>query len=234
MMGDRDVLKEVVSELYRAPSSAIGADFSLRHPRFSRSAGRGILAAAIQRRFGFYVPQAFSAATYGELESALFGVDGKAAGEPANGDVGGGHHVRTALNEPPVGTAPGAALSVGVDIEMIENLPDVGDYWTSDFYRTHFTGAEIAYCIRQEHPRMHFAARWCAKEALAKCDPRFLTVDPATLQVSLEENGRPVLEWIRGKQVERLPHALSLTHTPLLAAAVVAAHLAPIASTVSR
>jgi phosphopantetheine--protein transferase-like protein len=220
-MDNRDALKEVISELYRAPSGTIGATFPLRHPRFPGSAGRGILAAAIQRRFGFFAPQAFSAATYGELEAALFGGNGTGHKEPAATDPEESPRSDSPSFEPPPGL-PDAALSVGIDVEMIENLPEVADYWTADFYRTHFTAAEIAYCIRQEHPRMHFAARWCAKEALAKCDSRFLAVDPATLQISFTANGRPVLEWIRDGRTERLPYALSLTHTPLLAAAVVA------------
>ena len=227
MMGDRDALKEVVSELYRAPVSAIGNEFPLRHPRFSGSAGRGILAAAIQRRFGFYAPQAFSAANYGDLESALFGPNGEAASAATGVDAGAVHRVQPTPDEAAIGNTAGAALSGGIDIEMIENLPEVSDYWTADFYRTHFTSPEIAYCVRQDHPRMHFAARWCAKEALAKCDAGFLNVDPATVQVSFGPNGRPVLERIRGNLPERLPHALSVTHTPLFAAAIVALPVGP-------
>lgn len=231
-MSDPEALRELVSQLFKADVGTIGPDFPLRHPRLQGSAGRGLLAAAIRRRFGVHVPQAFSAATYGELEVAMYGAgtgaldvaappvsrgSNGAAGRPLN--VSGGH----------------AGLAVGVDIEMVENLPEAADFWTNDFYRAHFTSDEIAYCARQEQPRMHFAARWSAKEALAKCDVRFLTADPTTLQVSFED-GRPVFDWIRSGRAERLPHALSLTHTSLLAAAVVAvsAATAPDAATVSR
>jgi phosphopantetheine--protein transferase-like protein len=224
-MSDRDALKEIVSRLYRTPAGDIGDDFSLRHPQLKGSAGRGLLAAAIKRRLGSYVPQAVSAATYGELEAAMFGGNGHYAATitgvsardraAAVADVKGAEPVRAPL-------AAASNLSVGVDIEMIDSLPEADDFWRSDFYLTHFTQTEIAYCVRQVNPRMHFAARWCAKEALAKCDPAFIHVDPATVQVSIGADGRPVFDRIGEQRVERLPHAVSLTHTPLLAAAVVA------------
>jgi phosphopantetheine--protein transferase-like protein len=221
-MSGREQLKDLVSKLYRTPAEAIGPGFLLARDRFRGSAGRGLLAAAIRRNLGMYVAQSFSARTYGELETAVFGANGHAAGSSSNG-----HHEMSAPVDEATAIASATdasdgAVSVGVDIEMIESLPDEHDFWTSDFYRSHFTGAEIAYCIRQQNPRMHFAARWCAKEALAKCDARFVKVDPATIQIALLSDGRPSLEWIRAGSIERLPHAVSLTHTPLMAAAVVA------------
>ena len=221
-MSDHESLKQIVSQLYDTPAASIGADFSLRHPRFQGSAGRGLLVAAIRRRLGVYPSTAFAATTYGELEAAILG--GRPNGASATPQ-------NTALRpEPPVAAqnvlahdvGGEAAMSIGIDVEMVDSLPEVADFWTSDFYRTHFTGPEIAYCMQQEQPRMHFAARWCAKEALAKCDERFMSVDPSTVQVSVAEAGRPVFERVHEQRVERLPHALSLTHTSLLAAAVVA------------
>jgi len=227
-MSNHEQLKAVISELYRAPLDQIGPDFSLRHPRFQSSAGRGVLAAAIRRRLGVYAPAAFAATTYGELEAAVCNGGSVtesahpapvrpavAASAPSSGPA-----VAPGIVPPPTAPSP---VSVGVDIEMIDSLPEAQDFWASDYYRSHFSAEEIAYCIRQEHPRMHFAARWCAKEALMKCDPRFAAVDPATLQVVIDASGRPALEWLQGEQRQRLPHAVSLTHTPLLAAAVVAA-----------
>jgi phosphopantetheine--protein transferase-like protein len=216
-MTGREQLKEIVSKLYRTPAETIGPDFQLARDRFRGSAGRGLLAAAIRRSLGVYVAQSFSAGTYGELEAAVFGHEGN------------GSHVAekeppgfSAAHAPRADEALDGAVSVGVDIEMIESLPDAADFWTSDFYRTHFTGAEIAYCIRQQNPRMHFAARWCAKEALAKCDARFVHIDPTTIQIVLMTDGRPSFERVHAGSVERLPHAVSLTHTPVMAAAVVA------------
>ena len=216
-MSNQEILKEIVSQLYQTPASAIGPDFPLRHQRLQGSAGRGLLVAAIRRRLGVYVGGAVTAGTYGELATAVCGGNGHT--EPLTAPS---RSVPPAISSSePAAALPVGGLSVGIDMELVENLPDVADFWMADFYKTHFTGAEIAYCIRQEQPRMHFAARWCAKEALRKCDAALLGFDPATIQVALDASGRPSFEWNRDP-TEPLPHALSLTHTPLFAAAVVA------------
>ena len=62
-------------------------------------------------------------------------------------------------------------LACGIDIERVDAMPVTDDYWEHEFYKESFSKDEIAYCLLQENPRMHFAARWCAKEALVKCDP---------------------------------------------------------------
>jgi phosphopantetheine--protein transferase-like protein len=226
MREDRDALKEVVSRLYRVAADDIGPEFSLEHPRFKGSAGRGLLAAAIKRHLGVYVRQAVTAATFAELQDAMFGSENDGAASAHDSARSGNGNVHEAARSPTGSEAlrrsvPVPDLAVGVDIEMIENLPEVSDFWTSDFYRTHFTSTEIAYCSRQAEPRMHFAARWCAKEALAKCDPGFLHIDPSTVQITLDGDGRPMLDRIREDCTERLPYAVSVTHTAVLAAAVV-------------
>ena len=62
-------------------------------------------------------------------------------------------------------------------------MPVTDDYWEHEFYKESFSKDEIAYCVLQENPRMHFAARWCAKEALVKCDPAFKGQSFATMEV---------------------------------------------------
>ena len=68
---------------------------------------------------------------------------------------------------------------------------------------------------------MHFASRWCAKEALRKCKPAYLELDMAQIEVTMDETGKPSLQMKTEQGERKLPVALSLTHTPLLAAAVV-------------
>lgn len=216
-MQDPALLKQIVAELFQANPEAIDARFALRHPRFQSSAGRGVLAAAIQRQLGVYCAKAFTATHYGELEAAIFG--------PPASDAAASPGAATPAPAPSV-MAPSEAgipgVRIGVDVEMVESMPDVPDFWTAPFYQTHFTPAEIAYCLRQEQPRMHFAARWCAKEALAKCEPRFARADPATIQIIPQADGQPVLEVVNGTDSHRIDFAVSLAHTPLMAIAVVA------------
>jgi phosphopantetheine--protein transferase-like protein len=106
-------------------------------------------------------------------------------------------------------------------MEMVDALPVESDYWKGEFYATHFTPAEIAYCLTKPEPRQHFAARWCAKEALKKCDARFASSDFIAIEVVIGPAGKPALRAKAGPNWIDLPHAASLTHTPLVAAAVV-------------
>jgi phosphopantetheine--protein transferase-like protein len=104
---------------------------------------------------------------------------------------------------------------------MVENLPVVPDYWNDAFYSATFTPAEIAYCLLQDQPLVHFAARWCAKEALKKCDSAYLQADLRTLEVRLNASGAPYLCAMVGSHSTALPFAVSLSHTTQAAVAVV-------------
>ncbi len=112
-------------------------------------------------------------------------------------------------------------LSCGIDLEQIDNLPTATDYWEDAFYKASFTPAEIAYCLMQERPALHFAARWCAKEALKKCAPEFFSEEMRNLEVVLGDSGQPSLNHLGGEGARRLPHAVSISHTPTAAIAVV-------------
>ena len=188
-------LKAIVADLLQIDPESIQSSFSLRHARLQNSAGRGVLAAAIHRQFGVYSARVFTATRFGELEEAIFGSSGSAvsSGPSAANEP----EVTAAVPVPALGIAiPG--VRIGVDIEMVESMPDATDFWTDAFYQAHFTPAEIAYCVRQEQPRIHFAARWCAKEALAKCDSTYLGVDPRRVQILPRSDGRPAIELVDG------------------------------------
>jgi phosphopantetheinyl transferase (holo-ACP synthase) len=117
------------------------------------------------------------------------------------------------------GMTPGIAC--GIDIEMVESLPVVGDYWRDAFYSATFTPAEIAYCLLQDRPLVHLAARWCAKKALQKCDPAYIQADLRLLEVRLSASGTPYLCAVVDGHSTRLPFAVSLAHTTQTAVAVV-------------
>jgi phosphopantetheine--protein transferase-like protein len=109
----------------------------------------------------------------------------------------------------------------GIDIEMISELPEAADYREHKFYRDSFTPEEIAYCLLQENPRLHFTARWCAKEALFKCDPAFRKEKMTDVEVARSEQGDVFLRHRVNGSNFTLPHSVSLSHTNALAAAVV-------------
>jgi phosphopantetheine--protein transferase-like protein len=115
---------------------------------------------------------------------------------------------------------------------MVADLPVVKDYWDDSFYSTTFTASEIAYCLMQSNPSMHFAARWCAKEALKKCDAAYQSMDLNHLEVALTTAGAPFLRSIANGTAEPLPVAVSLSHTPHIALAAVVKSSPPTVSNV--
>jgi phosphopantetheine--protein transferase-like protein len=219
----QEALRNTVAEFFQVDPGTIRADFVLGGARLSNSLARGHLDSVIRRRVGTKLAAVHSAKTYGELEAELLGVPAPApsatqnSSAPAsNGD--GSSALATSVS------LDGAGVRCGIDIELVESLPKAADYWEHEFYRTHFTRAEIAYCLMQEHPPIHFAARWCAKEALKKCDARYLKAEMTSIEVATSESGGMVLRELDAAGNARpLPHGLSISHTRFSAVAVVVA-----------
>jgi hypothetical protein len=70
-------------------------------------------------------------------------------------------------------------------------------------------------------PRTHFAGFWCAKEALRKCDPSLAAVPMILTAIAHDADGRPYFSLESDAGRERLPHAVSISHTTEVATAVV-------------
>jgi holo-[acyl-carrier protein] synthase len=204
-------LRKTVAEFFNVDEGQVGPSFSLQGCQ--GSIARAAFDAAIRRGVGLKSRAIYSARTFGELAADLgLGHDGASA---SSGPMS------PHPNPPPQGgrepdLSP-AGASCGVDIELIEHLPVVADPWEDPFYRLHFSPSEIAYCVRQPEPLLHFAARWCAKEALKKCDRAFLAIEGKDIEVAHDEAGAPHLVHL----ARRLPHAVSLSHTPHAAVAMV-------------
>jgi phosphopantetheine--protein transferase-like protein len=106
-----------------------------------------------------------------------------------------------------------AMVGCGVDIEEVATMPASLDYWAHDFYTTHFSPEEIAYCVAQPDPRPHFAARWCAKEALKKASPLYLPLALADIQVVRHPSGSVGLQVRSAGGWHDAPAAVSLSHS---------------------
>ena len=210
------LLRKTVAEFFEVDEGQVGPSFSLIGPRGASSITRAALDAAIRRRVGLRSRSVYSARTFGEIEAELAPGASNGATEPPPEAA---RAPSPSTNAP----APAGAIACGVDMELVANLPAAADAWEDAFYRATFTGAEIAYCLAQPEPPLHFCARWCAKEALRKCDPAFLNVDLNRVEVGVESSGAPFLASRDGSAgpASRLPHALSLSHTTLAAVAVV-------------
>ncbi|MFW5879719.1 MAG: holo-ACP synthase, partial [bacterium] len=81
---------------------------------------------------------------------------------------------------------------VGIDLEMVNNLPDVEDYRTDAFYIDNFSEAEISYCILQPEPKASFAGLFAAKEAMIKANGKLKARKFNQLEVQHDEDGKPI------------------------------------------
>lgn len=210
-MEPKQQLRQIVAQLAGLNPDAIDTDFSLKSRGLQSSVRRAALAAAIRRHLGVSIPDVYSVVTFRELEAAVFGDGSQVASQS------------TVLPKPVAISALSGVddLACGIDIERVDAMPVADDYWEHEFYKESFSKDEIAYCLLQENPRMHFAARWCAKEALVKCDPAFKGQSFATMEVVRSESGEVSLAHHLNGTSEKPSHAVSISHTETMAAAVV-------------
>lgn len=214
-MAQLDQLRAMIATMLMVPEVEVRPETSLAALNTSLGSARIRLGL---KRLGLN-PPATSAATFSGLVAA---VTGEAALVPSASVA----PLRTA-QVTPGGNAGLGGLQVGLDVEDIRSLPVAADYWEHEFYRGTFARSEIAYAVLQAEPRTHFAGFWCAKEALRKCDASFAATTLNELAVAHDVDGRPYLTRITADGPERLPHALSISHTAEVATAVVVAQAAP-------
>jgi phosphopantetheine--protein transferase-like protein len=191
------------------------------------SLGRATLDAKIRRRLGVKLDNLHTIRTVRELEAALAAKQpGTSTPAPHSGPLGGVTQL-TLPSEPKfpqiASTQADLVLACGIDVELVSAMPEARDFWEETFYRTNFTSAEIAYCISQTNPSMHFAARWCAKEAFKKCFPVLVSKDMSTIEVARREDGSPYLRLLGEQLSITSTLALSLAHTEDWAVAIVIA-----------
>ncbi len=213
-MEAKEQLRKIVAQLAGLKPEAIDTNFSLKSRGLQSSVRRAALAAAIRRYLGVNVADVYSVVSYRELETAV--LEGGAQASVSHGKPG------DRQNPIAVSALSGVDdLACGIDIERVDAMPVTDDYWEHEFYKESFSKDEIAYCLLQENPRMHFAARWCAKEALVKCDPAFKGQPFATLEVIRNKAGEVSLAHHGNGTSEKPAHAVSISHTETMAAAVV-------------
>lgn len=116
-------------------------------------------------------------------------------------------------------------FGVGIDLVDIDRMQRVIAAWGDRFLSRMFTKNEIAYCCEKANAAQCFAARFAAKEALAKalghgwCE-HFKWTD---VEVTRDRTGKPAL-LITGITSQLVAHKrihLSLSHSNAQAAAVV-------------
>jgi len=111
----------------------------------------------------------------------------------------------------PAGALPNFYMNIkgiGVDIIEVKRFRKIPYKKGSAFYQKVFTDREIKYCLSKSDPYPHFAARFAAKEAVAKA--ACLHVYKANkIEVYNDRDGHPLVRsrLIKGKIL------LSISHT---------------------
>ena len=209
----QEQLRNLIATMLRLPSAEVVDATSLAALNTSLGSAKVRLAL---KRLGLPLPAGLPPATFGGLVAALFGEVAPVATEKA-----------PAVSRPSAAPTGGglAGLQLGLDVEDIRSLPVASDYWEHEFYQGSFARSEIAYAVLHVEPRTHLAGFWCAKEALRKCDPSYAEVPAQQTAVAHDANGRPYLNLETEAGTQRLPHAVSISHTTEVATAVVVLNL---------
>jgi holo-[acyl-carrier protein] synthase len=123
----------------------------------------------------------------------------------------------------------GLLLGLGSDLIDIERIRGVLDRQGERFLDRVFTDEERAYCLGMKHPHKHYAARFAAKEAVAKAFTTGIGAELGWKSISvyhglrheplvrLDAAGEALLKHVGGTQV-----ILTLSHTDTAAMAVAA------------
>jgi holo-[acyl-carrier protein] synthase len=123
----------------------------------------------------------------------------------------------------------GLLLGLGSDLIDIERIRGVLDRQGERFLERVFTDEERAYCLGMKHPHKHYAARFAAKEAVAKAFTTGIGAELGWKSISvyhglrheplvrLDAAGEALLKHVGGTQV-----ILTLSHTDTAAMAVAA------------
>ena len=108
-------------------------------------------------------------------------------------------------------------LSIGIDIEDIARFENADDA----FKKRIFTQSEIEYCSSKVFPAQHYAARFCAKEALFKAISGFgeRGIEFNKMEV-YHENGVPCFRFLNNLE-KKYKVKLSLSHDKTKAIAYV-------------
>jgi len=112
-------------------------------------------------------------------------------------------------------------FNVGIDCEDIDRWRKMLPKLESGPQHNLFSEDEHYYCRSHDDPAPHYAARWCAKEALLKACNSFYKVDLRQVSVSKAQDGSPFFVLDDMELLElNLTISLSMTHSRKTAMAI--------------
>lgn len=88
-------------------------------------------------------------------------------------------------------------IGTGVDIVEISRMKDAIRKWGKNFLEKIFTDKEMRYSNSRRFSHQHFAARFAAKEAVAKAfgEPRKFPLKWTDVEVLNDSEGKPVIKF---------------------------------------
>ena len=120
-------------------------------------------------------------------------------------------------------------LALGLDLVEVDRIRGLLQRTGDAFKQKIFTAEEVAYCDANADPAIHYAARWAAKEAVAKALGTGFSdgVSWADIAVQRQPNGAPQIH-LSGRAaalaaalgIQKWLLALTHTHTTAAASAV--------------
>lgn len=128
-----------------------------------------------------------------------------------------------------------SVFGIGIDVVEVDRIEHMLDAYGDRFIDKVFTPAERAYCEKMSRPALHFAARFSAKEAVAKALGTGIGADLEWLDMEIRRRGSGAPELVLSGAGERHAEAngivrvlVSLTHARDYAAANAVALTAPV------
>jgi holo-[acyl-carrier protein] synthase len=116
---------------------------------------------------------------------------------------------------------PGTVAGIGVDLVEIADFDALPFVEHAAFYALTFTAGEIAYCQGCAAPAQHFAARFAAKEAVAKACGGLAALAPAQIEIVRTRSGAPLARLHDAPALDRLCAVhISIGHSATIAYAV--------------
>ncbi len=115
-------------------------------------------------------------------------------------------------------------LGLGIDLIEIDRIKNSIEKYGDRFVEKIFTEAEIAYCKEKANSFQHYAARFAAKEAVAKALGTGITTLHSwkNIEVYNDVSGKPKVRILGNHLTSELPGQIkiSITHTHTYAACV--------------
>lgn len=112
-------------------------------------------------------------------------------------------------------------FNVGIDCEDIERWHKMLPKLEKGAQRKLFTEAEHQYCNSFKNPEAHYAAHWCAKEALLKALNPFYKIDLREIEITNDKDGKPFYVVLDPEVAKlKLTIRVSLSHSKKTAMAI--------------